>query len=410
MVTLPQSHHVLMVVNTYAPDDSRVIFGATSLAKKGYNVHLVGSARNRNQDTIRTIQSVEDVTIQLLPHLTRLTQLSRTIVGLIKGSPPQSITTSSARTTLLSIVLFNLWILRIGLSQKIDIIHCHDLSPLFACWLLATIKRKPLIYDIHENVPTMYSGRKGSIMAQLERWLVPQVDYVISAGHRLKDAMVARGAQAVTHIGNWKRLSEYDIPPSEIKQLRHQYSISDEAIVVSFFGVLDKNRELTPLLEAICQSSDCYLMIAGRGEQRQLVIDYASQCTNIIWLDWLDLMDLPRYTLIADVLYYCRAETMPGGSYDLAPAPNKLYEAFAAGIPIIARRGIGEIGEILETSSAGILLEDVTAETVIQELQNLKNPVQKQHYATSLQKARQQYNWSKAENLLYEIYDTLLVK
>ncbi|MEO1645039.1 MAG: glycosyltransferase, partial [Chloroflexota bacterium] len=131
---------------------------------------------------------------------------------------------------------------------------------------------------------------------------------------------------------------------------------------------------------------------------------------NIIWLKWIDIDDLPAYTLVADVMYYCRTEQMQGGSYALAPAPNKLYEAFAAGIPLIARRGIGEIGEILEEIPAGILLDDVNAESIKEALQLLRDPAIYAEKRQASEHARDSYNWGRAEDLLSQTYQALLTE
>ncbi|MEL6526415.1 MAG: glycosyltransferase [Chloroflexota bacterium] len=399
-----------MVVNTYAVDDPRVIFSATSLAKLGYSVNLIGSARQRDGALVDSYQHQGGVNIQIVPHVYTLQVLFQTFWAWLRGKMQSQVKTSQAQTNLLSFVWFNLWVLRIGLTHPMAVIHCHDLSPLPACWFIAKVRRKKLIYDIHEDVPTMYTGRKQSLMTALEKWLVKRTDVVISAGHRLADAMLARGAQRVEHIGNWKPLEDYAIPQSQLVALRSEYHIPDGALVISFLGTLDADRMLTPLLDAVASLPDVYLMIAGRGEERQRVINYAEKHDNIIWLNWIDIDDLPAYTLVADVMYYCRTEQMQGGSYALAPAPNKLYEAFAAGIPLIARRGIGEIGEILEEIPAGILLDDVNAESIKEALQLLRDPAIYAEKRQASEHARDSYNWGRAEDLLSQTYQALLTE
>ncbi len=400
--------NVFMVVNTYAVDDPRVIFSATSLAKIGYDVKLIGSARQRDGTSVDSYQQQADVSIQIVPHVHTLRVVIETFWAWLRGKTQPQIKTSQAQTNLLSFVWFNLWILRIGLTRPINVIHCHDLSPLLACWFIAKVRRKKLIYDIHEDVQVMYSGRKQALMTTLEKWLAKQTDIVISAGHRLADVMLERGAQRVEHIGNWKPLEDYEIPESQLDALRASYNLPDDALIISFLGTLDTNRMLIPLLEAVASMPNVYLMIAGRGMERQHVIDYANKHSNIIWLNWIDIQELPAYTLIADVMYYCRADQMKGGSYALAPAPNKLYEAFAAGIPLIAQRGIGEIGEILEEIPAGILLDDVTAETVKDALDTLRDPTIYAEKKHASENARTVYNWGRAEDLLAQTYQALL--
>lgn len=398
-----------MVVNTYARDDARVILSAASLVELGYNVHLLGSARQKVDATVDVQQTYQGVTIQIVPHISRLRQLLKAFSQIITNNLPEQLSTSLAPTNLLSILLFNLWICRIAFSRPLDIIHCHDLSPLPACWVIAKLKKIPVIYDIHENVPTMHTGRKGKLMTWLEGFLAPETDYVIAAGHRLATAMLGRGAEPVIHIGNWKSLSDYDaVSQEDTHRLRQQWNIPQDAFVISFLGTLDKSRDIPALLDAVATSEDIYLMIGGRGDYKDLIIQYANQHNNIIWLKWVDFDDLPLYTVAADIMYYCRSDKMPGGSYELAPAPNKLYEAFAAGLPLIASRGVGEIGEILEQIPAAILLDIVSPETIKGAIEQLRQPAIYKAKREAALAARETYNLAKAREHLEHVYSTLI--
>jgi glycosyltransferase involved in cell wall biosynthesis len=85
-----------------------------------------------------------------------------------------------------------------------------------------------------------------------------------------------------------------------------------------------------------------------------------------------------------------------------------LYEAFAAGRPVIARRGVGEIGEILEEIPAGILIDPVNPTTVREAIDQLRQPEIYAKKQAAAYAARSEYNWAKAEQYLSEIYTSLL--
>jgi glycosyltransferase involved in cell wall biosynthesis len=401
---------VLMIVNTYALDDSRVIFTATSLTRMGYQVKLLGAVRQQDKD-VAGHMVVDEVDVWIMPTVSSYhpINLLREMWQLLRGKPGEFIQASSHHyTNLLSFLFLNLWLLRLGLSGQTHVVHCHDLSPLLAGWLIAAFKRTRLIYDAHENVPTMYTGRKGRMMGWLERFLVPKTDVCISAGERLERALIKRGAQRTIHIGNWKRLTDYEVNPERLTAVSKKYKLNRYKLVISLIGTLDATREIEPLLEAVRQSPNVALLIGGRGSEQDKVIA-ATKAPNIHWLGWIDLMEIPMYTHLSDVIYYCRTPQHFGGSYELAPAPNKLYEAFAAGKALIARRGAGEIGEILEAIPAGILLDEVTPETLKATFVRLQD----ENVLRSLQEgalaARKQYNWSVAEDRLRKLYSELTV-
>lgn len=401
------SKAVLMVVNTYAPDDPRVIFSAASLMSMGYRVRLIGAARQRDQ-AASAQQTVEGVSVLLTPVINQINALPGALWAILRGKLPDNIQADQKHTSSLSLLIFSLWVLRIGLSGAVDVVHCHDISPLPVCWLVARLRRAHLIYDIHENVPTMYAARKGRVLTTLERLLVPRVDVVIAAGERLARAMPERGARKVEHIGNWKRLRDYQPDPEALDALRQTLGLTDpDALIISHIGTLDVNRELPPLLDAAANHPDVTLLIGGRGSEQDKVMAAASAHPNIRWLGWVDLREIPAYTYLSTAIYYCRSPQHFGGSYELAPAPNKLYEAFAAGVPVIARRGVGEIGEILEQFPAGILLDDVTPQTIADAFQQLRDPAVLKRLQEAALAARDQFNWSVAEARLAAVYHEL---
>lgn len=407
MTDASKAKTVLMVVNTYAPDDPRVIFSATSLVRMNYRVRLIGAARQRERAVLAQ-QTIEGVSVLLTPVVNQLKAIPGALWAIIRGKLPTTLQADQQRTSSISLLIFSLWVLRIGLSEAVDVVHCHDISPLPVCWLVARMRRARLIYDIHENVPTMYAGRKGRILTSLERHFVPRVDVVIAAGERLARVMPERGARQVVHVGNWKRLDDYQPDPEVLHALRQKLSLADPtALIISHIGTLDSNRELEPLLEAAAQTPDVTLLIGGRGSEQNKVIEASKAYPNIRWLGWVDLQDIPAYTHLSTAVYYCRSPQHYGGSYELAPAPNKLYEAFAAGVPVIARRGVGEIGEILEKFPAGILLDDVTPQTIKAAFHQLRDLEVLKRLREAALAARDQFNWSVAEARLAAVYHNL---
>jgi glycosyltransferase involved in cell wall biosynthesis len=397
--------HVFMVVNTYAPHDPRVIYSAASLTKLGYVVSLLGTARQTTKD-LPTRQKIDGVNVFIVPvaYGYNPLRLLAALWQLLTGNPGAIQSGQKQMTSLASLLILTLWILRIGLFQRINVVHCHDLSPMFACWLLARLKRARLIYDIHENVPTMYSGRKGRWMSRLELFLVPRVDVVIAAGERLAKLMrTERGARQVVHIGNWKRLEEYDIAEECIHAMREKLHIPYDAIIITYIGTVDPTREILPLLEAAAQAPDVHFILGGRGLLEAEVIAAAGRHANMHWLGWVALRDIPLYSKLSDALYCCWTS-----EHWAAPAANKIFEAFAAGCPIIITRGVNEISDIVEASGAGILVDDVTPESLVIAFRQLRQDDLVNDLKQKSLRAREVYNWSVAEERLAAIYAGLL--
>ncbi|MBL8166211.1 MAG: glycosyltransferase [Anaerolineae bacterium] len=402
---------VLMLVNTQAYDDPRVMNEAQSLSQSGYQVRVIGAARLPGSPTRKTISGVEFVLTPMVStkHPLRLLaafwQLLRADVGEVTLQPP------SRQTTLISMIFFLLWSLRLGWRLRADVVHSHDLSPLPAAWLLARLKRARLIYDAHESAPDFYGGAKGRWMGRLERAFIGKVDAVITVGQRLAKALEVRGARRVLIIGNWKRLADFEVDAERLNAERARLNQSQYALTIAYMGTLDSSREIEPLLQATLTTPHVLLVIGGAGAVEERVRQAAARASNIQWLGWVNSRDIPLYTQLADVVYYClnveetHDQSIAGNNY--YSTPNKLFEAFAAGKALIARRGVGEIGEILEAHHAAVLLDQVTPEALQVAFDQLcETSYLKELQQASLQ-ARELYHWGAAEQRLLNLYDEL---
>jgi glycogen(starch) synthase len=404
---MPPSHakNVLMIVNTHVYDDPRVMLEAASLSKAGYQVRIIGAARLAGQPTRKNVDGIEIVLTPMVVTsnpLSLLRNLWKLLRGHVNGRTEQP---PALQTSLLSLIFFTLWTLRLGITIPADVVHSHDFSPLPAAWLLARLRRARLVYDSHESAPDLYPGRKGRWIGTLERRLIGKADAVITVGERLAQALIERGARQVTVIGNWKQLNQYEVDPARIDAKRQEWHLTDAKLTITYIGDLTSTiYHLQPLIEAVCQSPDVTLFIAGRGDMETAIIEAAEHAPNIHWLGYLDISEVPIYTHIVDVVYCCLHPRF-GQAYYVAP--NKLFEAFAAGKAIIARRGVGELGEILERIPAGILLDDVTSQTLKEAFHELQNPERLRALHTASLQGRERYNWAIAEQRLRILYAEL---
>jgi glycosyltransferase involved in cell wall biosynthesis len=389
----------------------RVMHAGQSGTENGYDVYVIGAPREpfESQLTIETINHMHTYLIPLLT-TTRLGDFFHSFRAWIFAdigdhTTPMPHGRNKLRTGL-NILIFNLWLLRFGMSLKPDLIHCHELWGLPASLLLAKIRRIPIIYDVWDPHFLQYSSQwKNRLIGDIERFLSRRVDSVITASGRMKAYFQENGAKEVEYVGNWKRLSDYDsIDPSRLDALRQELNISEKTLIVSYIGLLFEAREILPLLEAMKLVPDIVLLIAGRGSFRQQVIEASEQLPNVRWLDWIDLADVPLYTCLSDVIYWC-VKDVPLSHMIVA---NKLFEAFSAGNVMLAKRGIGEMSEILEETQTGYLIDNVTPEAISQALTELQDQNILNRYKKNSLDIREIYAWSRGECLLLNLYHRLL--
>jgi glycosyltransferase involved in cell wall biosynthesis len=398
---------VLLIVNTHVYDDSTVIYTAHSLQKLGYHVQIIGAERKVAGLPMQQVYA--GIPVILAPMIISYNPMHwlGAIYRLLRAQIHTTSHPPAHRSNPISLFFFLLWVLRLAWREPLHAIHCFDMSPVPSAVLLGWRHRAKLVVAYRENTPTIQENLTGKLASWLENRLLKYAHVVITTGERLGQELKKRGAKNVVYIGNWKHLSDYQLSPETIAQKRHALNTHAYRLVISYIGTLDPNREIEHLLNAIQQAPDVLLIIGGGGLLHDKVEQAVQHLPNAHWLGWIHMDDIPLYTLCSDAVYYCRTRDTFQAENWIAPAPFKLFEAFAAGRALIATRGVGEIGDFLEKIPAGILIEEVTPPALLHAFEQLKNPqtlAQLQHASAQ---AGKQYNWDVAENTLKEIYEHL---
>ncbi|RMG88336.1 MAG: glycosyltransferase [Chloroflexi bacterium] len=391
-----------MLVYGNAHRDPRVRQSAEELAANGYEVDVFGVAL---QNVSSGLSTVNDVHIYILPLVNRLSVAFKQLWPLMRGRMPQW--NGGTRSSGLAILFYWLWVLRLGLVRRYHIIHCHEHQPMPVAWLLARMKRVPWIYDAHEPLPANRTGRgrKASMAIRIEEAFLRRADAVITVGGRLAKELRDRGAKEVVVIGSWKRLEQFRLPTAVRQEIRQKLNIPQDALAVVYIGVLQPDRRIAPLLEAAADAPDIHIIIGGYGPDEPLVTDMAQQHTNIHWLGAVPLDDVARYTAAGDAIYYC---LNPNAHIAYYSTPNKLFEALAAGRPVIALHNVGELSDILEDVGAGVWLNHPTKENVLDAFEQLRDPARHAALQEAARKGGDRYHWGIAAQRLLDLYGRLM--
>ena len=402
------SKKVLMMVYGFVPDDPRVITEARTATKSGYQVDAIGIGfpSGYSGDYSR-----DNIQISIVPIINSVSHIPKGIVQLIRGKLPQQRDAFPVppRSNIISLMFFYLWILRLTLFKRYDLVHAHEHQTMPIGWLLATLKRLPWVYDAHEHVPenrAYFNTFKSRMAIRTESFFIRRANTVITVGSRLASDLETRGVKQVVIIGNWKPLEKYAATTEVVEAKRLAYQLKRFELIVSFFGVLNEERQVNIMIDAIKQTPQVGLLIAGKGDLRDMVIAASQESPNIIWLDWLPYDQVPLHILLSDVIYGCLQSDEGNARY---MAPNKLFDAFAAGKAMIATRDIGEIGQILADEEAAILLDEVTPQTVQAAfIRLIEDQTLLEQLQSNARAASQKYNWGVAEERLNALYSKLI--
>lgn len=296
-----------------------------------------------------------------------------------------------------------------GWRTPFDAVHCHDLDTLPLGFVLGKLKRKPIVYDAHESFTAMLQGgvhpavRRGLVW--LENFLIRRIDLLITVGEKLRQHFVERGARHSVVVGNWKRLDEYSRTAEQNLAIRRRLGIPDRAMVVACITQLLTDRKIEEVVQAVDRCQDVYLIIGGNGVLEGPVREWAAQNPRIIYVGFVRGAEIPDYTCAADIVYYGFDPKNPNARFS---APNKLFEALAAGRPLITG-DFGEIADVVREASCGLVLPDYGVEEIQKALATLRNVNMRASMAGNAKRfGCTAMNWEKGVAILHGEYSTLL--
>lgn len=371
---------LMLLTNAYDPDP-RVRQEALGLIRMGCRVRLLAWDRDSNAQRRVYQEGVE---------------VERIFVRSAHGR---------GTTQLVFYALLYLKMLWRGIRISFDVIHCHDLDTLPLGFVLGKLKRKPIVYDAHESFVDMLHGnvhpRVCRALMAVEDFLIRRIDLLITVGERLRQSFAARGAHRSVVVGNWKDLTEYARTEEQNQAIRRNLRIPSDAVIICCITQLLKNRMIAELLEAVQPYADIYVMIAGKGALEPLAQQRAAESARVIYLGFIHASEVAAYTCASDVIYCGFDPAMPNFRF---AAPNKLFEALAAGKPLIAP-DLGEIGDVIRRGDCGIVLPDCSVTAIRQAIDSMRNPALRSTWARNSQRlGRTEMNWNKGQQVLFEEY------
>jgi glycosyltransferase involved in cell wall biosynthesis len=296
-----------------------------------------------------------------------------------------------------------------GFKIPFDAVHCHDLDTLPLGFVLGKLKRKPIVYDAHESFPDMLEGSVPRAiqngLASLETFLIRRIDLLITVGEKLRRHFAQRGVRRSVVVGNWKRLGEFARTAGQALEVRRRLGIPDGALAVVCVTQLLKDRKIEELLAALEERPGVWLILGGKGILEKRVTEAATMNPRIVYVGFASGKQIADYTCAADIVYYGFDPRNPNARFS---APNKLYEALAAGRPLITG-DFGEIADVVREAQCGIVLPEYSADEICRALDVLADSGTRSRMAGNAgQFGQTSFNWEKGEVILHGEYSHFL--
>jgi glycosyltransferase involved in cell wall biosynthesis len=199
-------------------------------------------------------------------------------------------------------------------------------------------------------------------------------------------------------------------PEPRPDHLRTAMSLPASTRVVLYQGNLLTDRGIEQSMDAILDVPEACLAVMGYGKWTPRYREAAERAPyrgRVFVLPAVPPADLLAWTASADVLVVAIQPTTLNHRFT---TPQKLFEAMAAGVPVVASDLPGMAGIVRETGS-GVLVDPTSPQAIAAGLRSVldRDPAERRQMADrALAAAHDRYNWETQVETLLALYERLL--
>lgn len=354
---------------------SQIIPYLIGLAKKGHIITIISFEKNERfknqQQYIQTILSTSNITW---------------IPLVFKTTPP-------IISTILNLIKLNSAIKSILKKQDIKLIHCRSYLTTIVALKFKSTKRA-ILFDIRGfwaderidgNIWSVNSCLYRTIyklFKKIELNLFEKSNHVICLTHKGKQII-----QSLRYIPNQPlpvtvipccvdtdTFNKENLDKTILLQFKAQLDIDSNDIIISYLGSLGTWYMLDEMLlffKALLQKYNAAKFLLITQDDPAIIYTKASQLgisANQLLITSATRNEVPYLLSLSSASLFFITPTFS----KKASSPTKQAEIMSLGIPIICNDGIGDTGQLIETSESGLLLKSLTQVDFEQAVENFE--------------------------------------
>ncbi len=376
--------HVIILVSNSCLTDSRIFNESRTLIDAGYNVLVLAWDREGNLESTETVDGVE-------------------VVRLRTPLPPK-FGIGKIPWHLLHLILWQLKayrkILALHKRKPVNIVHCQYFHALPVTAALKCKLGIQVIYDTRDIYEYLLhaNGLKwvAPLFSRLEKFLVKQVDSLITVSEPTRCYFNKITDKPVTVIMNCKKLSDIEY------KVQHKNNVFS----LIYIGILHPVRHLDMLLNAVTDLPGVRCIISGIGDPDYIdeLKAKITKINNVSFIGMIPFVEVLPMTQESDAVFCLVDPFILNTSMTM---PNKIFEAMICGKPIIGTKGTFS-GEFIQRENIGLAIE--FNETALREaiVKLRDNPeLCEQIGGNALKAAHSKYNWELEQEKLLALYSNL---
>ena len=297
---------------------------------------------------------------------------------------------------------------KLALKQKAEIYHFHDPELIFI-GLLLKLKRKKVIYDIHEDVP-----RQILTKPYLKKYILYIISYLFEKFENLFARRFDFLIAATPHIRDrFLKINKNTIDINNFTLLKEMYSKvqwEERENNIAYIGGITKIRGIIELVKALEYINiDINLYLAGDFEDKNLE-QYVKSLNGWKKVKYYGYVERKGISKILKNSKIGIVTLHPTTNY-FESLPVKMFEYLSAGIPVIASN-FPLWKEIVEGNNCGICVDPQSPEEIAKAIEYLINrpEIAKQMGENGRKVVEEKYNWENERKRLLEVYSILVNK
>lgn len=287
---------------------------------------------------------------------------------------------------------------------KPQLIVANDLDTL---WPAILTKRKwgsYVIYDSHEyfcEVPELQNRPiKKALWKFLERRLVPKTNARITVSDSIAKAYTAEYKLPFKVVRNVPESS----PSTGHLKSRTELDIPEHSTVLILQGSgINPDRGAEELIQAMyLLPHEILLYIIGGGDSWDTILKMASDvklANRVHCISRIPKSELLSYTAAADLGISIDKPNNLNYKYSL---PNKIFDYFEAGIPVLVSR-IPELENLLNEFPCGLFIENHNPQHIADQIKALVQHPQRSQFKAQSKRAALKYTWKTEQEVWLEL-------
>lgn len=278
--------------------------------------------------------------------------------------------------------------------------HCENLYSLIPAIPLKIFKKKKIIYDLVDFAATSFVWPKyiEKSFALLENFCLSFADGIIVVDSR-KQQIKSSNIKILEVIPNC---------PTDLV-FKSQEDKRQKDFTVYYGGWISETRGLKQLCEAVRDTPDVKVIIAGYGPDENTLKEFSKSLRNIEFKGILTNKESLEWTVNSDAVFAFYDPDIP---INKVAVPAKIPEAMMCSKPVLINSESSLVAEIIRKEKCGLTISYNDVEGLKKAISELKrSPKLRTILGQNGRRAfEKEYNWDKMETKLLKLYGLCIQK